>query len=57
MVLLTVVLGIYCWNSDFSYLAILLSGLWVLLLVTVMPSCFFTNGPNDAKVVEFFGSI
>ncbi|WP_044104788.1 SPFH domain-containing protein [Anaplasma phagocytophilum] len=55
MVLLTVVLGIYCWNSDFSYFAILLSGLWVLLLVTVMPSCFFTNGPNDAKVVEFFG--
>ena len=49
------ILGFYCISSDFSLTSLGISGVWCLLVATVAPGCFFTNSPNNAKVVEFFG--
>ena len=51
----TIILATCCVQSDFATPVILPSALWGLILISVAPGCFFTNGPNDAKVVEFFG--
>ncbi|MDB1135202.1 SPFH domain-containing protein [Candidatus Anaplasma sp. TIGMIC] len=53
--LVTVGLGCLCVFSGFSLTSLIVSGLWGLSLATLMPSCLFTNGPNEAKVVIFFG--
>ena len=55
MAIVSAFLGFYCFYSDFSPFALIVSGIWVLLIATVVPGCFFTNSPNNAKVVEFFG--
>ena len=55
MAIVSAVLGFYCFYGGFSSFALTISGIWVLLITTVVPGCFFTNSPNNAKVVEFFG--
>ncbi|ACZ49043.1 band 7 domain-containing protein [Anaplasma centrale str. Israel] len=47
-------LGICCLASDFSLLFLGAMGIFALA-GALLPSGFFINGPNEAKVVEFFG--
>lgn len=52
---ITAILAACCIRSDFAMSAIIPASVWCLVITSIGPGCFFTNGPNDAKVVEFFG--